>query len=103
MFKLMELTYYRQRRDINTTPPPPLSELKNSWPYLFCLKGIFLHFHLLTGITLLQRVMESIEGKGKRILRFFSRKANKQTCCSVKVSKGKFSGHVHPATLNGPF
>ncbi|ROL45099.1 GTPase IMAP family member 8 [Anabarilius grahami] len=103
LHKLMEVTYYRQRRDINATPP--LSELKNSWPYLFCLKGIFLHFQLLTDISLLQKIMESIEGKGKRILRFFSRKANKQrgVCCSVIVSRGKFSGPVHLETLNGPF
>ncbi len=90
LHKLMELTYYRQRRDINATPPPPLSELKNSWPYLFCLKGIFLHFHLLTGITLLQRVMESIEGKGKRILRFFQERPTNSEVHAVlsKYQKG---------------
>lgn len=74
LHKLMEVTYYRQRRDINASPAPPLSELKNSWPYLFSLKGIFLHFNLLTDISLLQKIMESIEGKGKRILRFFQEK-----------------------------
>lgn len=70
----MEVTYYRQRCDINAKPPLPVFELKKSWPYLFCLKGMFLHFHLLTDIALLQRIMESIEGKGKRILRFFQEK-----------------------------
>nr|XP_055049458.1 uncharacterized protein LOC129434833 isoform X1 [Misgurnus anguillicaudatus] len=74
LYKLMEVTYYRQRRDINANPPLPVSEVKKSWPYLFCLKGMFLHFHLLTDIALLQRIMESIEGKGKRILRYFQEK-----------------------------
>ncbi|XP_073719682.1 uncharacterized protein [Misgurnus anguillicaudatus] len=74
LYKLMEVTYYRQRRDIYANPPLPVSEVKKSWPYLFCLKGMFLHFHLLTDIALLQRIMESIEGKGKRILRFFQEK-----------------------------
>uniref|UniRef100_A0A9J8DC39 Uncharacterized protein n=1 Tax=Cyprinus carpio carpio TaxID=630221 RepID=A0A9J8DC39_CYPCA len=81
LHKLMEVTYYRQRRDINATPP--LSELKNSWPYLFCLKGIFLHFQLLTDISLLQKIMESIEGKGKRILRFFQEKPTNKEVCAV--------------------
>uniref|UniRef100_A0A8C1PKJ5 Uncharacterized protein n=1 Tax=Cyprinus carpio TaxID=7962 RepID=A0A8C1PKJ5_CYPCA len=81
LHKLMEVTYYRQRRDINATPP--LSELKNSWPYLFCLKGIFLHFQLLTDISLLQKIMESIEGKGKRILSFFQEKPTNKEVCAV--------------------
>ncbi|XP_073688519.1 uncharacterized protein [Garra rufa] len=74
LYKLMEVTYYRQRRDINANPPLPVSELKKSWPYLFYLKGMFLHFNLLTDIALLQRIMESMEGKGQRILRFFHEK-----------------------------
>lgn len=81
LHKLMEVTYYRQHRDINATPP--LSELKNSWPYLFCLKGIFLHFQLLTDISLLQKIMESIEGKGKRILRFFQEKPTNKEVSAV--------------------
>ncbi|XP_034145225.1 uncharacterized protein LOC117593613 [Esox lucius] len=81
LHKLMEVTYYSQRRDKNATPP--LSELKNSWPYLFCLKGIFLHFQLLTDISLLQKIMESIQEKGKRILRFFQEKPSNKEVCAV--------------------
>lgn len=72
--QLMEVTYYRQRCDINAIPPPSLSVLKNSWPYLFCLKGISIHFQLLTDIPLVHRVMEGFEVKGRRILRFFQEK-----------------------------
>ncbi|KAL6465390.1 hypothetical protein MHYP_G00255230 [Metynnis hypsauchen] len=72
--KLMEITYYRQRHDINAVPPSSLSSLKSSWLYLFCLKGLSTHFQLLTDIPLLRRIMEGFEVKGKRILPFFEEK-----------------------------
>lgn len=69
--ELMTLTYEPQRRDINATPSPSVSDLQKEWPFLFISKFILQHFSTLTGIELETRLQESLTGKGKRILEFF--------------------------------
>ena len=69
--KLMESSYYLQRRMINTKPPPPTEELQKRWPYLFCQKFIYAHFELLTDRNVLRMLELSMEECGKAILAFF--------------------------------
>uniref|UniRef100_A0A9J8DLI9 Uncharacterized protein n=1 Tax=Cyprinus carpio carpio TaxID=630221 RepID=A0A9J8DLI9_CYPCA len=69
---LMTLLYEQQRRDINTTPSPTMSDLQNEWPFLFMQKFLLQHFCTLTGIELESRLRESLAGKGKRVLQYFS-------------------------------
>ncbi|XP_073724406.1 uncharacterized protein [Misgurnus anguillicaudatus] len=72
--KLMETTYFLQRKTINASPPPSIAELKNEWPYLFTPKELYSHFKLLTDIVVLDKMEEAMEKKGKLILQFFEQK-----------------------------
>ncbi|XP_041866818.1 uncharacterized protein LOC121655942 [Melanotaenia boesemani] len=72
--QLMKTTYYLQRKHINASPPPSIAELKNEWPYLFTLKELFSHFKILTDISILDKMAQAVEEKGKVILRFFQQK-----------------------------
>lgn len=69
--QLMKATYYLQRKSINACPPPSIVELKHNWPYLFTPKELYNHFNLLTEISILDKMVEAIEEKGKLILQFF--------------------------------
>lgn len=71
---LMKATYYLQRKTINASPPPSITELKNEWPYLFTPKELYSHFQLLTDIDILHKMEQAIEDKGKLILKFFEKK-----------------------------
>ncbi|KAI4892803.1 hypothetical protein NFI96_017235, partial [Prochilodus magdalenae] len=84
--KLMEVTYYHQRQDINAVSHSSLCSLKSSWPYLFCLKVFSTHFQLLTDITLLTGIMEGFQAKGKRILKFFEEKPTNNEVCAIVVA-----------------
>ncbi|XP_036416694.1 uncharacterized protein LOC118800543 [Colossoma macropomum] len=78
----------------NAVPPSSLSSLKSSWPYLFCLKGLSIHFQLLTDIPLLPRIMEGFEVKGKRILRFFEEKPTNDEVRAILLKSGQESSLV---------
>ncbi|XP_048019935.1 uncharacterized protein LOC125251074 [Megalobrama amblycephala] len=67
----MTLLYEQQRRDINATPSPSISDLQKEWPFLFMQKILLQHFCTLTGIELESRLQESLAGKGKRVLHYF--------------------------------
>lgn len=69
---LMTLLYEQQRCDINTTPSPNMSDLQNEWPFLFMPKFLLQQFCTLTGTELESRLRESLAGKGKRVLQYFS-------------------------------
>ncbi|KAI4893512.1 hypothetical protein NFI96_020873 [Prochilodus magdalenae] len=92
--KLMEVTYYHQRQDINAVSHSSLSSLKSSWPYLFCLKVFSTHFQLLTDITLLTGIMEGFQAKGKRILKFFEEKPTNNEVCAIVLKSGQESSLV---------
>lgn len=49
---LMTLMYEPQRRDINATPSPSMSDLQKEWPFLFMQTFLLQHFCTLTGIEL---------------------------------------------------
>lgn len=72
--QLMEATYYLQRKSINACPSPSIAELKNDWPYLFTPKELYSHFKSLTNISILEKLENSMEEKGKMILQFFQQK-----------------------------
>nr|XP_055062817.1 uncharacterized protein LOC129445849 [Misgurnus anguillicaudatus] len=78
--QLMEATYYLQRKSINACPPPSFAELKNDWPYLFTPKELYSHFKSLTNISILEKLENSMEEKGKMIIQFFQQK---QTGCNA--------------------
>lgn len=58
----MTLMYEPQRRDINATPSPSMSDLKKEWPFLFMEKYLLQHFCTLTGIEIESRLQESLAG-----------------------------------------
>uniref|UniRef100_A0A3B3QPE7 Uncharacterized protein n=1 Tax=Paramormyrops kingsleyae TaxID=1676925 RepID=A0A3B3QPE7_9TELE len=60
-----------QRRDINATSTPSVSDLQKEWPFLFMQKFLLQHFCTLTGIELESRLRESLAGKSKRVLQYF--------------------------------
>uniref|UniRef100_A0A672J7H0 Uncharacterized protein n=1 Tax=Salarias fasciatus TaxID=181472 RepID=A0A672J7H0_SALFA len=69
--ELMTLLYEQQRRDINATPPPNMSDLQKEWPFLFVQKFLLQHFCTLTGIDIELRLRESLAAKGSRVLKYF--------------------------------
>ncbi|KAJ8381318.1 hypothetical protein SKAU_G00020960 [Synaphobranchus kaupii] len=69
--KWLEITYILQRRFLNGNPPPSISDVKDTWPFLFAQRGLYSHFHLLTNIPILQKLPEAIERRGHTILKFF--------------------------------
>ncbi|KAI4889413.1 hypothetical protein NFI96_034100 [Prochilodus magdalenae] len=87
--KLMEVTYYHQRQDINAVSHSSLYSLKSSWSYLFCLKVFSTHFQLLTDIPLLTGIMEGFQAKGKRILIFFEEKPTNNEVCAIVLKSGQ--------------
>ncbi|XP_041824837.1 uncharacterized protein LOC121629269 [Melanotaenia boesemani] len=68
---LMTVTYEPQRRDLNATPSPSMSQLQRDWPFLFMQKFLLKHFCLLTGFDLESRLQESLAKKGERVLKYF--------------------------------
>ncbi|KAF7648241.1 hypothetical protein LDENG_00160070 [Lucifuga dentata] len=69
--KLMEQTYYLQRKLINATPAASLEDIKSQWPYLFLPRSMCAHFELLTDIQIL-RIMEAFpEDQGRIITEYF--------------------------------
>ncbi|XP_068433920.1 uncharacterized protein [Clinocottus analis] len=68
---LMVLMYELQRREINATPSPSMSDIQKHWPFLLTQKFLLQHFCTLTGIELESRLRESLAEKGKRVLHYF--------------------------------
>ncbi|CAM4566865.1 unnamed protein product [Leuciscus chuanchicus] len=66
-----ENTYILQRRDLNADPSPSISKIKDDWPFLFSLKGLFSHFSELTGISILEKLPAAIEQRSKTIIEYF--------------------------------
>ncbi|XP_075308529.1 uncharacterized protein LOC142369998 [Odontesthes bonariensis] len=69
--ELMSSTYWNQREFINSSPPPQVSAIKEEWPFLFETRWLCSHFETLTGIDILTRLSEALDGKGRRIVNFF--------------------------------
>uniref|UniRef100_A0A3B1JNM8 Uncharacterized protein n=1 Tax=Astyanax mexicanus TaxID=7994 RepID=A0A3B1JNM8_ASTMX len=57
-----------------THPAPSIVELKTGWPFLFTQKEIYNHFKLLTDISILEKITDAIEHRGKMIINFFRQK-----------------------------
>ncbi|KAL7888656.1 hypothetical protein AOLI_G00036300 [Acnodon oligacanthus] len=68
--QLMEAAYYLQRKGISASPAPSIVELRSGWPYLFTQKELYNHFKLLTDISILEKMDEAIEDRGKMIVQF---------------------------------
>lgn len=69
---LMECTYYSQRKRINTGTD--LQSLLDEWPFLFQEIGMMVHFQQLTGKSLNETFLSSLEKKGKRLLNYLKTK-----------------------------
>ncbi len=95
--QLMKATYYLQRQNINASPPPSISELKNDWPYLFTLKELYSHFKLLTDIGILDKMEQAMEEKGKLILQFFEQKPAGTNADEVERILVKYNGEENSA------
>ncbi len=66
-----ENNYMLQRHDLNADPPLSISKIKDDWPFLFSLKGLFSHFSELTGISILEKLPAAIEQRSKTIIEYF--------------------------------
>lgn len=75
--------YPLQRQDINGLVP--MAELKLRWPYLFTAEGLLLHFELLTGFDIKDRLTSSLTSKIPRLLAFFKSDAVKKKRAIVDV------------------
>uniref|UniRef100_A0A3B1JEG1 Uncharacterized protein n=1 Tax=Astyanax mexicanus TaxID=7994 RepID=A0A3B1JEG1_ASTMX len=96
--QLMERTYYLQRKTINASPAPSIVELKTGWPFLFTPKEIYNHFKLLTDISILEKITDAIEHKGKMIVNFF-RRATILAPCVVLLLMAHFKEHSEALIL----
>ncbi|RXN14480.1 hypothetical protein ROHU_009102 [Labeo rohita] len=72
-----ENTYMLQRCDLNADPPLSISKIKDDWPFLFSLKGLFSHFSELTGISILEKLPAAIEQRSKTIIEYFEQHKTK--------------------------
>ena len=76
---LMKCTYYSQRKDVNNGKD--LHSLLEEWPFLFHDIGMTVHFKELTGVSLTEIFISSVEKKGKRLLDFM------RTICAGKAKR----------------
>ncbi|KAM9770937.1 uncharacterized protein LOC133168493 [Syngnathus typhle] len=67
--KLIQSTYYTQRKDINKGTS--IQKLSQEWPFLFKEAGMVAHFQELTGLSLMDTFLGNVEKKGRRLLNFF--------------------------------
>ncbi len=65
-----ENTYMLQHHDLNADPPLSIYKIKDDWPFLFSLKGLFSHFSELTGISVLEKLPAAIEQRSKTIIEY---------------------------------
>lgn len=64
------ITYILQHRDHNADPPHSISKMKDDWPFLFSLKGLFSHFSELTGIPI-QEKLPAATNNSPNIIEYF--------------------------------
>ncbi|XP_034463231.1 uncharacterized protein LOC117774714 [Hippoglossus hippoglossus] len=76
---LMKCTYYSQRKVVNMGKD--LHSLLEEWPFLFHDIGMMVHFQELTGASLRETFICSVEKKGKRLLDFM------RTICAGKCKR----------------
>ncbi|GAA6100681.1 uncharacterized protein LOC122358169 [Tachysurus ichikawai] len=93
---LMKSTYYSQRKDINKGTDMKI--LTDDWPFLFQESGMEVHFKDLTGIPLKETFLNSIDGKGNRLLNFMrnvcatKNKHVLQAITKLQVLRGQTNG-----------
>ncbi|GAA6082955.1 uncharacterized protein LOC119017461 [Tachysurus ichikawai] len=93
---LMKSTYYSQRKDINKETDMKI--LTDDWPFLFQESGMEVHFKDLTGIPLKETFLNSIDGKGNRLLDFMrnvcatKNKHVLQAITKLQVLRGQTNG-----------
>ncbi|XP_034535115.1 uncharacterized protein LOC117809748 [Notolabrus celidotus] len=76
---LMKCTYYSQRKAVNKGAD--LQILIEEWPFLFQEVGMAVHFEELTGVSLKDTFLTSLEKKAKRLLDFL------KTTCTDKSKR----------------
>ncbi|KAF7641227.1 hypothetical protein LDENG_00288310 [Lucifuga dentata] len=76
---LMKCTYYSQRKEINKGTD--LQSLMEEWPFLFQETGMTVHFQELTGLSLKETFLFSVEKKRKHLLDFM------RTTCADKSKR----------------
>ncbi|XP_029907498.1 uncharacterized protein LOC115359266 [Myripristis murdjan] len=94
VLKLMEMTYYLQRKMINANPAPSLEDVKQLWPYLFFPRSMCTHFEVLTDVSIVRKIEAFLEEHGRNIMEFFKQNPTNDdvkavlssTDCSVTVS-----------------
>lgn len=84
----LKKTYILQRRDLNCDPPHSISKLKEEWPYLFSLHGLFQHFTELTGVPIQEKMAAAISDKQENMLKYFEQ----QKSASVEKAIQKYRG-----------
>ncbi|KAK2885101.1 hypothetical protein Q8A73_021575 [Channa argus] len=93
---LMKCTYYSQRKDI--IKGTALQSLMEEWPFLFHEIGMTVHFQELTGVSLKETFLTSVEKKGKHLLDFMrttcAEKSKRilQLVTKLKILRGQLEG-----------
>ncbi|GAA6096623.1 uncharacterized protein LOC122358169 [Tachysurus ichikawai] len=93
---LMKSTYYSQQNNINKGTDMKI--LTDDWPFLFQESGMEVHFKDLTGIPLKETFLNSIDGKGNRLLNFMrnvcatKNKHVLQAITKLQVLRGQTNG-----------
>nr|XP_020477510.1 uncharacterized protein LOC109972749 isoform X2 [Monopterus albus] len=93
---LMKCTYYSQWKEINSGTD--LKYLMEEWPFLFTEIGMTVHFQELTGVSLKDTFLNSLEKKGKRLLDFMrttcadKSKRVLQEVTKLKILRGQLDG-----------
>ncbi|XP_041822851.1 uncharacterized protein LOC121628024 [Melanotaenia boesemani] len=67
----IQRTYILQRCDLNAYPPHNISKIKQDWPFLFSLNGLFTHFSELTGIPIHEKLPAAIDNRSQNIIEYF--------------------------------
>lgn len=75
--QLLESTYLLQRKDIIANELT-MKDLLNEWPLLFEPNGMFIHFKLLTGIEVKQKIENTLIENAEHILDWMSAHQNKK-------------------------
>ena len=84
----MELTFFLQRRHINTLPPPDIEDVKSKWPFLFTPRYMYAHLELLTDVNVLHSLQLNMEECGSVITDYFRAKPTIQKVKDI-LSNGK--------------
>jgi hypothetical protein len=97
---LMKQTYVNQRQDILNGMDA--RSLKEAWPYLFEVKGMFVHFHELTGVDIRFEMESTFPKKSSRILAWMHGQLNNRSLRQIEMDLEKACLQMENKTPEAP-